>query len=128
MVHQGMQHADHAPQRSHNEGGPKGQNCKKEGASDPVTGKLNVKEHEGHEFTVEERKTQNLEREEERISEAAAHRQIRALNMEAGLKPSKRAKKEARAAAKKLAKEQGTSYDGEHGESGDEDDQEEDDN
>jgi hypothetical protein len=41
---------------------------------------------------------------QERIAEAAAHRQIRALNMEAGLKPSKRAKKEARAAAKKLAK------------------------
>jgi hypothetical protein len=75
MVHQGMQHADHAPQRSHNEGGPKGQNCKKEGPSDPITGKhpvagkLNVKEHEGHEFTVEERKAQNLEREEVRGSE-----------------------------------------------------------
>eukprot|EP00976_Prorocentrum_cordatum_P043140 874231-Prorocentrum_minimum.AAC.2 len=41
---------------------------------------------------------------EARVAEAAAHRQVRALNMEAGLKPSKRAKKEARAAAKKKAK------------------------
>ena len=41
---------------------------------------------------------------QERIAAAAAHRQVRALNMEAGLKPSKRAKKEARAAAKKRAK------------------------
>jgi len=125
MVHNGVQHADAPHGKSHSEGGAsqksQGNVSRKEAPS--IAGK--PREHDAHDLSVEERKALQQQKEEERVAEAAAHRQVRALNMEAGLKPSKRAKKEARAAAKKLAKEQGTQYKGEYGESGDEDDHEE---
>eukprot|EP00240_Pyramimonas_obovata_P012162 CAMPEP_0118933124 /NCGR_PEP_ID=MMETSP1169-20130426/11350_1 /TAXON_ID=36882 /ORGANISM="Pyramimonas obovata, Strain CCMP722" /LENGTH=128 /DNA_ID=CAMNT_0006875851 /DNA_START=216 /DNA_END=602 /DNA_ORIENTATION=- len=121
---QGIRHADMPPARVVSEGGgprKEGHVCKKEAPS--LVG--GPREHEGHELNADERKALHQQKDEARLAEAAAHRQVRALNMEAGLKPSKRAKKEARLLAMKKAKDQGKDYDGEYGESGDEDDHEE---